>query len=164
MEKKTPLYEQHVTLGGRMVPFAGYLLPVQYPTGVIAEHMAVRQHAGLFDVSHMGEALLEGPDAERNLNEILSNSFTDMPLGSARYTLMLYENGGVVDDLIVYRIGQQKHVLVHKFVTKGTLEEKIELMLTQKQKLAGDIIAASSDNWIFELDNQQVLELFRLEA
>lgn len=63
-----------------------------------------------------------------------------------------------------YRIGQQKHVLVHKFVTKGTLEEKIELMLTQKQKLAGDIIAASSDNWIFELDNQQVLELFRLEA
>lgn len=112
MEKKTPLYEQHVALGGRMVPFAGYLLPVQYPTGVIAEHMAVRQHAGLFDVSHMGEALLEGPDAERNLNEILSNSFTDMPLGSARYTLMLYENGGVVDDLIVYRIGQQKFFLV----------------------------------------------------
>lgn len=112
LEKKTPLYEKHVALGGKMVPFAGYLLPVQYQSGVIAEHMAVRGHAGLFDVSHMGEALLTGPDAEKNLDHILSNSFAGMPVGAARYALMLYENGGVVDDLIVYRLGGQQFFLV----------------------------------------------------
>ena len=68
MEKKTPLYETHLALGGKMVPFAGYLLPVQYPAGVIAEHMAVRQKCGLFDVSHMGEFVLEGEGAEDFLN------------------------------------------------------------------------------------------------
>ena len=112
MEKKTPLYEQHVALKGRIVPFAGYLLPVQYPTGVIAEHMAVRQHVGLFDVSHMGEALIEGPQAEQALNYILSNQFTGMPVGKARYTLMLNETGGVVDDLIVYRRSETSFFLV----------------------------------------------------
>ena len=112
MEKKTPLYEQHVALKGRIVPFAGYLLPVQYPTGVIAEHMAVRQHAGLFDVSHMGEALIEGPQAEQALNYILSNQFTGMPVGKARYSLMLNEAGGVVDDLIVYRRSETSFFLV----------------------------------------------------
>ncbi|MEG2096585.1 MAG: glycine cleavage system aminomethyltransferase GcvT, partial [Pseudoflavonifractor sp.] len=63
MDFKTPLYQRHEALGGKIVPFAGYLLPVQYPEGVIAEHKAVREHAGIFDVSHMGEAILEGPDA-----------------------------------------------------------------------------------------------------
>lgn len=112
MEKKTPLYERHVELGGRVVPFAGFMLPVQYKTGVIAEHMAVREHAGLFDVSHMGEAVLEGPDAEKNLNAILSNDFSGMPIGGARYTLMLNDQGGVVDDLIVYRCGEERFFLV----------------------------------------------------
>lgn len=112
MEKKTPLYEKHLEAGGRIVPFAGYLLPVQYPAGVIAEHMAVRQAAGVFDVSHMGEAMLEGPDAEKNLNAVLTNNFTGMPIGAARYSLMLYPNGGQVDDLIVYRMGEEKFFLV----------------------------------------------------
>lgn len=112
MEKKTPLYQKHLDAEGRMVPFAGYLLPVQYPSGVIAEHMAVREKAGVFDVSHMGEAVLEGPDAEKNLNYILTNNFTGMPIGAARYALMLYPNGGQVDDLIVYRMGEQKFFLV----------------------------------------------------
>ena len=67
MERKTPLYDIHVEEGGKIVPFAGYLLPVQYPTGVIKEHMAVRQKAGLFDVSHMGEVTFKGPDALKNL-------------------------------------------------------------------------------------------------
>mgnify|MGYP002586024370 CR=1 FL=1 len=96
MEKKTPLYEKHVALGGKMVPFAGYLLPVQYPAGVIAEHRAVRERAGIFDVSHMGEVLLEGPDAVRNLEHLLTNRFADLKLGSCRYALMLYDNGGTV--------------------------------------------------------------------
>lgn len=112
MERKTPLYERHEELGGKIVPFAGYLLPVQYPAGVIAEHKAVREAVGLFDVSHMGEALLEGPDAVANLDRILTNRFGDLKVGGARYAIMLYENGGAIDDLIVYRRGEDRFLLV----------------------------------------------------
>lgn len=78
MELKTPLYDCHVALGGKMVPFGGYSLPVQYPTGVIAEHMAVRKQAGLFDVSHMAELVLKGPDALTNVQMLLTNDLSDM--------------------------------------------------------------------------------------
>lgn len=78
MELKTPLYGAHVKAGGKIVPFAGYLLPVQYRTGVITEHMAVREKAGLFDVSHMGEVLCQGKDALANLQKLLTNDFTNM--------------------------------------------------------------------------------------
>ena len=86
MELKTPLYDAHVKAGGKMVPFGGYILPVQYPTGVIKEHMAVRTQAGLFDVSHMGEILCEGEDALANLQMILTNNFDNMKDGQARYS------------------------------------------------------------------------------
>ena len=78
MERKTPLYETHVKYQGKIVPFAGYLLPVQYKSGVIAEHMAVRTACGLFDVSHMGEILCQGKDALKNLNYLLTNDYTEM--------------------------------------------------------------------------------------
>ena len=103
MELKTPLYDAHVKAGGKIVEFGGYLLPVQYETGVIKEHMAVRTQAGLFDVSHMGEVLCEGKDALANLNQILTNDFTNMVDGQARYSPMCNEHGGTVDDLIVYK-------------------------------------------------------------
>ena len=112
MEKKTPLYETHVKYGGRIVPFAGYLLPVQYETGVIAEHMAVRTACGLFDVSHMGEILCTGADAVENLNLLLANDFTQMYDGQARYSPMCNEQGGVVDDLIVYKLGENRYFIV----------------------------------------------------
>ena len=112
MDRKTPLYDTHVRLGGRIVPFGGFLLPVQYPTGINAEHQAVRTHAGLFDVSHMGEATLEGPDALANLNRILTNRFDSLAVGGCRYSIMLYENGGCVDDLIVYRRGEDRFLLI----------------------------------------------------
>jgi aminomethyltransferase len=112
MENKTPLYNRHIAAGGKIVPFAGYLLPVQYPSGVIAEHMAVRTAAGLFDISHMGEIILEGKDAFANLQHILTNDFSSMYDGRVRYTLMCYDNGGVVDDLVVYRINENKYLLV----------------------------------------------------
>ena len=105
MEKKTPLYPKHLEAGGKIVPFAGYLLPVQYGTGVIAEHMAVRQKCGLFDVSHMGEVFLTGPDALDNLNRLMTNNFSSMADGQVRYSPMCNQEGGVVDDLIVYRYG-----------------------------------------------------------
>lgn len=112
MELKTTLYDTHVKYGGKIVPFAGYLLPVQYGTGVIAEHMAVRKQCGLFDVSHMGEILCTGPDALKNLNHLLTNDFTTMYDGQARYSPMCNETGGVVDDLIVYKVKEDHYFIV----------------------------------------------------
>lgn len=112
MECKTTLYDTHVKYGGKMVPFAGFLLPVQYGTGVIAEHMAVRTACGLFDVSHMGEILCEGEAALDNLNHLLTNDFTSMVDGQARYSPMCNEEGGVVDDLIVYKIRDNHYFIV----------------------------------------------------
>ena len=112
MERKTPLYDLHVSLGGTMVPFGGYLLPVQYPAGIRKEHMAVREGCGLFDVSHMGEFTLRGSDAAGNLNRILTNRYDDLTVGKARYSPMCYEDGGTVDDLIVYRRGEEEFFLI----------------------------------------------------
>ncbi len=112
MTFKTPLYEEHVALDGRIVDFAGYFLPVQYPTGVIKEHMAVREKAGLFDVSHMGEVTFKGKDALANLNYILTNDYTNLKIGRVRYGEMCYEDGGCVDDLIVYRRGEEDFFVV----------------------------------------------------
>lgn len=112
MELKTPLYETHVKYNGKIVPFAGYLLPVQYESGVIAEHMAVRTKAGLFDVSHMGEIICKGEDALKNLQMLLTNDFTNMVDGQARYSPMCNEEGGTVDDLIVYKYKDNVYYIV----------------------------------------------------
>lgn len=112
MELKTTLYDTHVKYGGKMVPFAGYLLPVQYGQGVIAEHMAVRTGCGLFDVSHMGEIRCSGEDALNNLNHLLTNDFANMYDGQARYSPMCNESGGVVDDLIVYKVRDHHYFIV----------------------------------------------------
>ena len=111
MEQKTPLYERHVAAGGKIVPFAGWLLPVQY-SGVIAEHKAVRSACGLFDVSHMGELVLRGTDALANVNRLMTNDFSGMYEGQARYSPMCYEDGGVVDDLIVYKVSDTVYFIV----------------------------------------------------
>ena len=112
MERKTPLYDIHVEEGGKIVPFAGYLLPVQYGTGVIKEHMAVRQQAGLFDVSHMGEILFTGPTALDTLNHLLTNDYSNMPLNKVRYGVMCNEKGGTIDDLVVYKFGDETYLAV----------------------------------------------------
>ena len=112
MEKKTPLYDVHVEEGGKIVPFAGFLLPVQYETGVIAEHKAVREAAGLFDVSHMGEIVVSGPGALASLNHLMTNDFTNMKPGRVRYSVMCHENGGSIDDLIVYKFGEESYLVV----------------------------------------------------
>ena len=110
--KKTPLYEEHIKCGGKMVEFGGYILPVQYQTGVIKEHMAVRTACGLFDVSHMGEILVQGPGALAYLNHILTNDYTTLKDGKARYSPMCYDNGGTVDDLIVYKVRDDDYFVV----------------------------------------------------
>ena len=112
MEKKTPLYDWHGANGGKMVPFAGYLLPVQYETGVIAEHCAVREKAGLFDVSHMGEFIISGKGALDNIQRLFTNDFTKMIVGRVRYTLMCNEQGGIIDDMVVYKMDEERYLLV----------------------------------------------------
>lgn len=133
MELKTPLYDRHVACGGKIVPFAGYLLPVQYGSGVIAEHMAVRTCAGLFDVSHMGEVTLDGPDALINLNRLLTNDFTGMTDGQVRYSPMCNEEGGVVDDVIVYKMNDRKYMVV---VNASNRHKDVAWM---KAHLSGDV-------------------------
>ncbi len=109
---KTPLYDRHAALGGKIVPFAGYYLPVQYESGVIAEHMAVRRACGLFDVSHMGEVLLEGKGALDTLNHLLCNDMSGMADGQVRYSPMCNERGGVVDDLMAAKLDDMRYFLI----------------------------------------------------
>ena len=111
MELKTPLYDEHVSLNCKIVPFAGYLLPVQYE-GVIKEHLAVRNDCGLFDVSHMGEITFKGETATQSLNHLLTNDFSKMSLGKVRYSPMCYEDGGTVDDLLVYKFAENYYYIV----------------------------------------------------
>ena len=108
---KTPLYERHVALGARLVPFAGWEMPVQYE-GVIPEHRAVRTDAGAFDVSHMGEFLVEGPGAYAFLQTVLSNDLDRIGEGKAQYTLLTNERGGIVDDLIAYELSPEQFLLI----------------------------------------------------
>ena len=109
--RRTPLYEHHVALGARMVPFAGWEMPVQYE-GVIPEHLAVREDAGAFDVSHMGEIDIEGPRAPKLLDSLLSNDLAKIGIGRAQYTLLTNEGGGIVDDLIVYQLDNCRFLLI----------------------------------------------------
>lgn len=107
---RTPLYALHVELGARLVPFAGWEMPVQY-TGIIEEHLAVRRTAGLFDVSHMGEARVRGADAATFLDGIMTNKMASIRIGTARYTVMCQPDGGCVDDLIVYRLAETEFLI-----------------------------------------------------
>ena len=133
MERKTPLYDVHVEEGGKIVPFAGYLLPVQYGTGVIQEHMAVRQQAGLFDVSHMGEILFTGPTALDTINHLLTNDFTSLADGRVRYSPMCNGQGGVVDDLLVYRVKEGCYLLV---VNAANKDKDFQWMQTHQLPVA----------------------------
>jgi aminomethyltransferase len=111
--RNTPLHDQHVALGGKMVPFAGYAMPVQYPTGITAEHKAVREAAGLFDVSHMGEFEIRGPDALTLVQRVTVNDASKIEVGQAQYSAMCRENGGIIDDLIVYRFADHYMLVVN---------------------------------------------------
>lgn len=110
--KKTPFFEEIQSLGGKMVDFAGYSMAIQFANGIISEHKAVRQSVGLFDVSHMGEFLLKGKNALDTLQYLITNDISNMVDYQTRYTLMLDENGGVIDDILVYRINAQTYMLV----------------------------------------------------
>jgi aminomethyltransferase len=109
--RRTPLYEKHAELGAKMVPFAGYEMPIQYE-GIVAEHRAVRGHAGLFDLSHMGEFFFKGRRAGATLDHLVSSDIAGLEVGQARYGLLTNERGTIVDDVIVYRIGEGECMMV----------------------------------------------------
>jgi aminomethyltransferase len=119
---RTPLYDLHVKLGARMVGFAGYAMPVQYPSGIIGEHLFTRRQAGLFDVSHMGQAILSGPNAARRLEAFVPGDIVTLATGRMRYTLLLNEDGHILDDLMVTRLlgedGRERLFLVVNAATK----------------------------------------------
>lgn len=110
---QTPLHAEHIALEGKMVPFAGYSMPVQYPTGITAEHRAVREAAGLFDVSHMGEFEVRGPDAEALVQRVTINDASRIEVGQAQYSAMVRPEGGIIDDLIVYRFDDHWMLVVN---------------------------------------------------
>jgi aminomethyltransferase len=111
--KKTPFHDMHVALKGKMVPFAGYTMPVQYPTGITAEHTAVRTNVGLFDVSHMGEFEITGPDRNAFVNRITCNDFGMLTDGQAQYTALLNDRGTFIDDCIAYRFDDKVMLVVN---------------------------------------------------
>ena len=126
--KKTCLYDSHVALGARMSPFAGFIMPIQY-SNIIAEHQAVRQRVGMFDVSHMGEIFVSGPDAEKYVNHIFTNEIRGFAPGKVLYGMMLYPDGGVVDDLLVYREFEADHFLL--VVNAANIAKDYQWMLDQ---------------------------------
>jgi aminomethyltransferase len=109
--KHTPLYAAHQKLGGKLIEFGGWEMPVQY-TSITDEHLAVRKEAGLFDISHMGEVLISGPGAEAFINGTLTNDVRKLAAGQGQYTLMCNERGGVIDDLYAYRLAAQEYLLI----------------------------------------------------
>jgi len=110
--RTTPLYGEHLRLGAKMVPFAGYSMPIHYPSGIRSEHLAVRQAAGLFDVSHMGEFEVAGSEALAFIQRLTVNDASRLVPGQAQYSLFCREDGGVLDDLLVYRLEEYSFLLV----------------------------------------------------
>lgn len=128
--KKTCLYDSHVALGAKMSPFAGFIMPIQY-TNITDEHNAVRHKVGMFDVSHMGEVFISGPDAEKYVNHIFTNDIRGFEPGKVLYGMMLHPTGGVVDDLLVYREFEPDHFLL--VINAANIDKDYAWMLSQAE-------------------------------
>jgi aminomethyltransferase len=142
--KRTPLNEAHRRLGGRMVDFGGWDMPVQYPAGVIEEHMRCRMKAGLFDVSHMGEIWVDGDGAIPFVNRLTTNDVTKLVDGQAHYSALTNENGGTVDDLLVYRFAEDKLLLV---VNAGTTDKDFAWITSNHTEGDGCDLRNASDEY-----------------
>ena len=140
---KTCLYDKHVALGALMSPFGGFIMPIQY-TSITDEHNAVRNRAGMFDVSHMGEIFVSGPDAEKFVNHIFTNNVTGIPDGKILYGMMLYPGGTVVDDLLVYKEFEPNRYLL--VVNASNIAKDYEWICAQKEGFDVEVINAS-DSW-----------------
>lgn len=141
--KKTCLYGSHVALGAKMSPFAGFMMPIQY-TSITDEHNAVRNKVGMFDVSHMGEIFVSGPDAEKFVNHIFTNEIRGFEPGKVLYGMMCHENGGVVDDLLVYREFEPDHFLL--VVNAANIDKDYQWICSQTQGFDVKVVN-ESDSW-----------------
>jgi len=139
--KLSPLDQQHRELGGRMVPFAGWEMPVVY-SSIIKEHQVVRKEVGIFDISHMGQVFVSGKSAKDWLNRLLANDVAALEVGNAHYTFLLNEEGGVIDDLILYRLGEENYLLV---VNASKIEE--DFVWLEKYREEGIEILNDSSEW-----------------
>src|SRR6185312_9923888 len=156
--RRTPLYDRHVALGARMVPFAGWEMPVQYD-GVIPEHKAVRRNAGVFDVSHMGEVEIEGPTARDLLQATLSNDVDKLEPGDAQYTLVTNENGGIVDDVILYRLDAHRYLIVANASNTAAVFE----WLKERERRGSDVRDVSDDYALLAVQGPRALERLGLD-
>ncbi|MBJ2184652.1 MAG: glycine cleavage system aminomethyltransferase GcvT [Muribaculaceae bacterium] len=140
--KKTPLHGRHIEAGAKMSPFGGFDMPIEYE-GIVAEHEAVRSRAGVFDVSHMGEVLVSGPEAVRFVNYIFTNDVQTMPVGKILYGMMLHPDGGTIDDLLVYRTAEQEFLLV---INAANIDKDVAWIMSHAQ--AFNVHAVNcSDRW-----------------
>jgi aminomethyltransferase len=151
--RRTPLYERHVAAGARLVPFAGWEMPVQYE-GVIPEHKAVRTDAGVFDVSHMGEIEVEGPTARDVLQSALSNDVDRLEPGLAQYTLLTTDSGGIVDDLIVYRLADHRYLLVVNASNRDAAFESLK----EREQRGSDVRDVSDEFALLAVQGPRALE------
>ena len=155
---RTPLHDRHVALGARMVPFAGWEMPVQYE-GVIQEHRAVRTDAGAFDVSHMGEIEVEGPQAHAFLQSVLSNDLDRLAPGEAQYTLLTNERGGMVDDLIAYRLGEFRYFLV----VNASNKDADFRWLKEREVRGSEVTDVSADHGLIAVQGPRAIERLGLQ-
>lgn len=140
--KHTPLYDHHAKHGGKLVEYGGWALPVQYE-GIVAEHKAVREGCGLFDVSHMGELTVEGERSQAFLNHMCTNDFADMPVGRCRYSPVCYPDGGTVDDVIVYKRGEDNYLVI---VNAANTQKDDEWFQTHAARFGGVTVRNVSDD------------------
>jgi aminomethyltransferase len=157
--RRTPLHDRHVALGARMVPFAGWEMPVQYE-GVIQEHRAVREDAGAFDVSHMGELKVDGPKAPELLQELLSNELGRIEPGGAQYTLLTNERGGIIDDLIVYELEPFHYLLI----VNASNRASDYTWLKEREVRGSDVRDVSDEYGLIAVQGPRALERLELPS
>ena len=157
--QQTPLHDRHVALGARMVPFAGWEMPVQYE-GVIPEHLAVRRDCGVFDVSHMGELEVEGPAALEFLQDLLSNDLERIEPARAQYTLLTNEQGGIVDDLIVYELSPERFLLIVNAANRDADFRRLK----EHERGGVEVQDVSSEYALLAVQGPRAIERLGLEA
>lgn len=155
--KSIPLLNTHINLGAKMVPFAGYNMPLYY-SSIKEEHLAVRNNAGVFDVSHMGEFIIEGNNVEELIQHISSNDISKISPGMSQYTVMPNENGGVVDDLIIYQLEERKYMMV---VNASNIEKDLEWIKKQNLKFGTKIHDMSNEFSLLALQGPNALKIIQ---
>ena len=155
--KSIPLLNTHINLGAKMVSFAGYNMPLYY-SSIKEEHLAVRKKAGVFDVSHMGEFIIEGNNAEEFIQYISSNDISKISKGMSQYTVMPNENGGVVDDLIIYQLEDRKYMMV---VNASNIEKDLEWIKKQNSKFKAKIYDVSNEFSLLAIQGPNALKIIQ---